>query len=274
MKLPVQYSIIRFMPYVETEEFVNIGIVAFSPLTGDFNFRIAQGATRVNQFFPKIERQLYRIVLQNLRAELERVKGVIKSIPPGSMFREDSNFAGNIYDSLIRKRETMLRYSDDRVVLADSFEGKLDELLDFYAFHSFAIPPSQEQKMEHELRKILQGTDARYVERDIGDGDLPVKIPFTRVVDGKVVQAIKPLNLDQASAAKVFEHGGLWVDKLRRLHRRNTIPERMMLAISQPMQGEVTRAYKEIVGDLSELPVIIVPFEETRKIRAFAEAIH
>lgn len=274
MKLPIQYAIIRFVPYVESEEFVNIGIVAFSPMSGEFDYRLVTSIARVNQFFPKLDRGLFRQLLSHLGNELLRIKSMLGGIPQKSLFLEDKDFARNVYETLIRERETMLRFSSDRFALTEGlFEDKVDELFNFYAFHSFAVPPTQEQRMEKELKNLFKNLELRYVERDIGDGSLAVRIPFVHADQNRIIQAIKPLNLDQPSTAKVFEHGGLWVDKFRRLAKRRSMPERMIVAVSEPQSGEMTRAFTEIMDDLQELPLLVVPFEDRSKIQQMATSI-
>lgn len=274
MKLPIQYAIIRFMPYVESEEFVNIGVVAFSPKSGEFDYRLVSSITRVNQFFPKLDRTLFRQMLSHLGNELFRIKSMLNGIPQGSLFVEDKDFARNVYETLIRERETMLRFSNDRFALTDgAFEEKVEELFNFYAFHSFATQPTQEQRMENELKTLFKNLAVRYVERDIGDGRLAVRIPFVHVEENRVVQAIKPLNLDQPSAAKVFEHGGLWVDKFRRLAKRRSMPDRMIVAVSEPQTGEMARAFTEIMDDLQELPLVVVSFEDRSRIQQMATSV-
>ena len=48
--------VVRFLPYPETEEFVNIGVVMACPETGTFDFRIeTRRRERITGFFPELE---------------------------------------------------------------------------------------------------------------------------------------------------------------------------------------------------------------------------
>ncbi|MBX6951192.1 DUF3037 domain-containing protein, partial [Providencia rettgeri] len=40
MKIPLLYSIIRYAPYAETEEFANVGVVICSPKTNEICFNL------------------------------------------------------------------------------------------------------------------------------------------------------------------------------------------------------------------------------------------
>ncbi|PWD86343.1 DUF3037 domain-containing protein [Ignatzschineria cameli] len=59
-KVALRYVVIQFMPYIETGEFANIGIVALSPKIGFFDYRIARKYRRITQFFPKLQGREYR----------------------------------------------------------------------------------------------------------------------------------------------------------------------------------------------------------------------
>lgn len=51
MKKLVRYSVIRFMPFSETQEFANVGIVIHAPQTGEVQFKLANTRFgRVSQF--------------------------------------------------------------------------------------------------------------------------------------------------------------------------------------------------------------------------------
>lgn len=53
-KLICNYSVIRFLPYPETREFVNIGILACCPQVGWMDYALeARKTKRVSDFSPK-----------------------------------------------------------------------------------------------------------------------------------------------------------------------------------------------------------------------------
>lgn len=51
-KYACQYKIVRFTPYVETEEFANVGVVLYCPATGVLDYKLApKRFGRVTSFF-------------------------------------------------------------------------------------------------------------------------------------------------------------------------------------------------------------------------------
>ena len=52
MSTACHYAIVRFMPFVETGEFGNVGVVLFSPTARFFGFRLlGQRISRITNFF-------------------------------------------------------------------------------------------------------------------------------------------------------------------------------------------------------------------------------
>ena len=51
----MRFAVIRFMPYVQTREFANIGIIITHPQSGYFDFKIEQRYSRLSRFFRHFE---------------------------------------------------------------------------------------------------------------------------------------------------------------------------------------------------------------------------
>ena len=60
------------MPFVETGEFANVGVLLVAPKNGYVNFKLDTKRTqRVTHFFEGLDVELYRKVIQNLKEQLE-----------------------------------------------------------------------------------------------------------------------------------------------------------------------------------------------------------
>ncbi len=75
MKTLYQYAIVRFLPFAETGEFANIGIVLCAPDDGVFDFQlIAAPSVRIQQFFPQLDNTLLPNAVALLTNELTRIQ--------------------------------------------------------------------------------------------------------------------------------------------------------------------------------------------------------
>lgn len=52
MTTPCLYSIVRYAPYAETEEFANIGVLLCAPKENYFDFQLTKRNDSRKEFFP------------------------------------------------------------------------------------------------------------------------------------------------------------------------------------------------------------------------------
>ena len=86
--------------------------------------------------------------------------------------------------------------------------------------------------------------------------------------------AIKPLDLAKDEPNQVYDHGGHWVDRVRRLKKHALLPAGMMFAVHQPAgeEARVGEAAREIEAELREQGVAVVPATDVGAITDFARA--
>ena len=78
-RIACNYAVVRFLPYPEAGEFVNIGVVLHSPATGFFDLQLldAKRTSCVHGFFPELQKEHYRDGLKNCAQELKRMRGEV-----------------------------------------------------------------------------------------------------------------------------------------------------------------------------------------------------
>ncbi|WP_136630163.1 MULTISPECIES: DUF3037 domain-containing protein [Marinobacter] len=133
-RIACQYAIVRFMPYIETGEFANVGILLWAPKTRYLGFKLLRKKhARITQFFEELDRGVYLKTMANLDAELCRVQGMLKGQTAefGDNDRE-YGFHKGLFRELIRPRETIVRFSEQRAVLGENPERTMAELYEYY----------------------------------------------------------------------------------------------------------------------------------------------
>ncbi len=107
-----QYAVVRFLPFAETGEFANIGIVLCGPDAGVFDFQlIATPSERVQQFFPKLDNTLLPNAVALLTNELTRIQQLAE--------QQSSTQLLATFQELIRPREQLIRYSGLRSIYTE-----------------------------------------------------------------------------------------------------------------------------------------------------------
>ncbi|PAT36010.1 DUF3037 domain-containing protein [Vandammella animalimorsus] len=123
------YAIARFMPFVETEEFANVGVVLFAPAQRYFGFQLlADAPQRITQFFATLQAPVFQRAMHDLREELER-------LPP--LFAQRDATAGMaLWQELIKPKSSQIRFSTERIVLTNHPAEQLPQLYGRYVARS------------------------------------------------------------------------------------------------------------------------------------------
>lgn len=277
-KFACQYALLRFRPFVETGEFANVGIALIAPEARFFGFRILKRYGRITQFFHQLDRQIYLDGRQLFKEEMDRFALELRRLAlDGRKTQPDIVLARNLFAEVVRPREAMLQFADQRVVLAEDPKTKLLQLFDHYVERNFVTKEYQERLLENNVRKLLFNAQvgARYQREKVGTEDFSVNFPFVDVVEGKAERVIKPLYLAQGDSTKILTHGGQWVDKVRRLRKRNALPPKVLFPVTQPAANtKPYHAFQEIRQDLLAENVQVVAADDERQILKFATDRH
>lgn len=269
-----RYAIVQFAPYTETGEFANVGIVIACPETGYFDFKLqTRRYARITAFFDELNADVYRMALRSIQTELERIQRVILDLPDMSKRADQIR---EILTALTHPREAMVRFSQVRPILTPEPAVQLVKLFDHYVDHSFATPEYVEQTITKRIQVLLEGLalPAPFKSERIGDDQIHANFPLVQRVDGELAKIIKPFNLAQDEANRIFDHGDAWLQKVRRMRRRNLLPRDVLFAVAAPPEADTKRfgAYQEICTELRLENVQLVEQLQTTAIELFAKA--
>ncbi len=268
-----QYAIVRYMPFIETEEFANIGIVLLAPQANYFGFKLLDRRyARITKFFDDIDAKMFKAVTANLKHELTRVADIIQQHEKDGRLRRN-NFANSIFAEVVRTREGIARVGETRVVLTENPEAKLNELFQFYVKRNFDNKEYREAVLERDVKELLFRAHIvdKFSARKVGGADYEVAFPFVQTHLNRAYKVIKPLNLSQSDPSKIIEHGGRWDFRIRELKRRDTIPEKVLFAVEGPIaEGPRKKAYHDVVDMLNHLGVAVTLYQNKEEIIDFA----
>ncbi|NYE62639.1 hypothetical protein FHW58_003858 [Duganella sp. 1224] len=273
MNIACHYAIARFAPFVETGEFANVGVVMFAPGARFFGFKLLGNRyARVTNFFEGLDTKVFKGSITGLREELDRILRMLQE--PGTLSKE-SQVA--VWTDLVKPRETMVRFSEPRIVMADDCEAKLLALYDYYVGHNFATKEYHEKLLERAVTGWLRdaGLQNKFHPARIGNDEYHAHFPFVSGPDTHPERIIKPLNLNHADAAKIIDHGGLWLTRIAALKKRDLLPPQVLFTVQGPAPDESSprgRAKNEIVTELKSKDVLVIPHGSALPIIEFAKS--
>lgn len=280
MTNPCLYAIVRFCPYVETEEFANAGVVMISPQTGFFSYKLmGRRHARVTNFFEDVEGKLFRTALSNLKDELDRIKDqlLFAGWPKGNQ-ADDLAVAKKIFAELTRPRETIIKFGNVRGVLAEKPKAMLTELYGYYVDRNFVTKQYRESILETEMRTWISkaGIASRFEKKEVGTEDYHATFPFVEGSPFAALKAIKPLYLGHDQPSKILDHGGQWLFRVQTLKRKGLMPQLVLFAAEGPQDGGAKHeAYREITETLQHEGAIVLDFHQQDAILDYMKsAVH
>lgn len=277
MKYACQYAIVRFLPYAETGEFANVGIVLTCPQTGYFDFKLLKRVSRISAFFEELDASIFKSVRKTFTAELTRLRSIITVASTHDAEQQHAPnhaLANHLFAELVRPREAMIRFDEARVVLADNPDEKLTELYDHYVERCFATKQYQERLIERQVHHVLRQADLMkiYGAHTLGNAAYHVRFPFVKIVENNATRIIKPLHLAQEDATQLFDHGWEWIGKIRKLKKEKLLPDAVLFAVNPPDVNSADRfaAFNEVMADLKNEDVAVITYKDTIELLKFA----
>lgn len=266
------YAVLRFLPYPETGEFVNLGVVIHCAHTGFLGVELERRKlSRVTRFFPELEKDAFKTAQDAIWTELERVRDQMQHLGQNDLKRR-------VFRELVRPRESIFRFSDTKTVLTDDPKALVDTLFGQYVRRHFARTKEyREGMMARRYYQALRQFCPQKVfhqNRLVGNEKYHVRLPLCsdQMDQSKVpVTVIKPLDLDRDDPSVILDHGDAWIGRVRRLHEADCAPERMIFAVDAPKQGDATfAAAKKIIDELQAEQALVVMADETERLLALA----
>lgn len=164
-------------------------------------------------------------------------------------------------------------------MLADDPQITLEQLFARFVERDFADKAYHEKlQLDRKVRDTLIRAEIRqhYNPHTIGSDFVHIQVPFVHMRDDRPVAAIKPLYLGKEDPNQVFEVGGHWLERVRRLAKHGLLPD-MMIAVRRP-DDRATRAGQaadEIIEEFRQQGVVVATAADTTAIADFARsAIH
>ncbi|MAP35284.1 MAG: hypothetical protein CME75_05760 [Halomonas sp.] len=122
------YAIIRFLPYRDRGEFINIGIVIHGN-DGSFSTRVVDaGYSRVDDVFPALPESLFAQHLKPLKRELSRIEALASNC--------NIDAQQQLFKNLAEPSEGVFTYSQSGTLAAKDSKAALNELFCRYVQHA------------------------------------------------------------------------------------------------------------------------------------------
>lgn len=261
----MRYIVIRFMPYIQTREFANIGIILACPETGYFGYKINHKYAHLSKFFRHFEAKIYHASIRAFKEELDYIQGL-------NLYGD--SLRGTI-EHIARPREAILSTSKVGFCLAADEKTELERLFDYYIGHSFA-QNTQEKVLLNKIQKEIQELNLAepFKEAKIGHADqYQVNFPMVQFHNDEARKIIKPIYLGQDNSSEIYEKADRWQLRFNRLRNMGLLKGTEILMpyqINDKSTPTQNKALSEVLQNFEDNDIIIVSHQERQKIIDFA----
>lgn len=259
------YAALRFLPYRETGEFANVGVVVWAPANGYFNYKTnAKLRKRIKGFFPDLELDTYRQVLKGSKELLDELHA---QFAHKAIAGNDHHQAMvNRFHELVRTREGLMTFGPAGAMLAASPEEALDTLYQRLVLRQFTKHPEyHEVIMRKRLADCLRNWKLmEFYQPDvqIGDARFHVTVPFAHVVDQRPTKILRPIDLDKKDSTSIYKHGDLWASALRRLREFDLLPAQVVIPVRLPVVSDRLDAAQRVIRGLQDVGALAMSIED------------
>lgn len=273
-RLACRYAVVQFLPYAETGEFANVGVVLLCPEARYFGYRLqTRRFKRVTAFFEHVGRTTYGRALKLLADELNRVE---QWLVAEAFAKDDQEAARHAFAMLLHPREAVVRFGEPRVILTETPDQALEQLFGRYVEHDFVTREYREIQLEKRIGALLRTLPLTRPFRaaTLGNDEIHARFLFVQMEGDAARKLIKPFFLGQDEPNKIYDHADPWLQKIRRMRARKLLPERMLFTVEAPPEEDEKRyhAYREIHDELAALGLLTVPARDEHGIAEFARA--
>ena len=211
MRTACLYSIVRYAPYAETEEFANIGVVMCAPKENFFDFQLTKrNDARVKSFFH--DDSIFPIAKDAIQREIQFAKVQATQI-------EDPKQLAQFFRYFTTKKESIFQFSDSRVLLGGNPKEELQKIYNKYVNHSDFTKERREDVLARELKRSIDRIDGlknAFKQKSIDGFYAKFSMPLVAKKNEQIVCAIKPLAFSQSEPGKMMEHSDTWVMRITR----------------------------------------------------------
>ncbi|KNE85448.1 MULTISPECIES: DUF3037 domain-containing protein [Aggregatibacter] len=272
MKTPILYSFVRFLPFFESGEFVNIGLLMCEPNRKKLTYRLVKrNDPRVNHFFrnSKIFYDVQPIIDEQLKYIVDRI-----SVDTFNTNEEIINF----FHSYTEQRDGLFQFSNAAVALVDNPMMKFDEIYERFIRSACVPSENQENRMIKHYREMFKNDQvlSLYKSHLVQGGTAKFTLPLA-IKDGNtpyILKGIKPLAFDQSESASMIEHCDSWVAKINRASDEGLISkDKVLFTLDTANSKKELKILKTIKDTFDKFGIYHTDWKDNFHILSFARNI-
>lgn len=261
-------AVIRFRPYRDTGEFVNIGVIVHFPQNGCTRLKIQTKTKRITDFFPEIERKFVLATYSFIETEIKSIFPIKEKFPEVPVLDIVTKSDMSLFQRFISLQEGLIVFSNLITGFADDFQKKCEELFDYYVNRNFAESKiTAEQRLESQFSKTLTSWKLKnkFQPGTLGNEIYQFRVPFRHQK-----LSIRTVVLDRDTSSDIYECWDNWNCRINRLRTIAKVDTPILFPVRLPAaRTQNYHVAQEAIKDWNRnKDIIACTIDDTDKIKS------
>jgi hypothetical protein len=269
MKHAYSFSTLRFIYDSVTQEFLNVGVVVYSPETRQLRARCTQHYGRISKLFATFDglrlRQTLRFIEDQLNCRASEMSDRLQFNAPATLHE--------ILGSVLPPDDSSLQFAKGGVGLTEDITKVADSLFDRYV-EQYSTAHQPKRGDEDVWRSFRASFERKEIIRNLVPKLIVAKnyeYEFQRSWKNGVWHLYEPISFDLSDATSLTEKANRWVGRAMGLED-SPDPFKLFLLLGGPTDERLRGAYKKAQNLLHKMPVAH-EFVEEREAEEFARNV-
>ncbi|WP_250528806.1 DUF3037 domain-containing protein [Caballeronia sp. ATUFL_F1_KS4A] len=243
------YSILRYVHDVATGEFVNVGVVVYSPQQHYFDFNLRKSLGRISDLFPDIKATGFRSLLRVVSRRLEEIK---KASEPILDVKPDTRTFEHLLASVLPKDDSALVWANGGTGVSGDVSAVLTRLFERYVA-KYDRPKQKQGRTDEDVgrsvRKSLQDRHLlEYFEPKTIEGKSD-DVKFEFAWKNGIWHCIEPLSFDLSGADNIRDKAHKCAGEIVGISDSQD-KFKVYLVLGKPDRADLTDAFEKAKGIL------------------------
>ena len=280
MKQPILYSFVRYRPYFETGEFVNVGLLMCEPERKKLTYRLVnKNNKRVTDFFYRSK--LFESVRDTINEELQYI---VNQYFDEMSAQEMARFFHHYVDV----KEGITQYSNAAVGIVDDPQQYFNQLYTQYIQNAGVIKnnadviknESQEQTILKQYKALFKAENDQLLlnyKQHIVKGEMAkftLPLALKNQDENHILKAVKPLAFDQVESPSMIEHCDNWVAKINRANEEGLLKkDNILFTLDTPDTANKINILNVIKRTFDKFNIHHINWDDDKHLLDFAKTI-
>ena len=260
MKISYSYTILRYVHDVVSGEFVNVGVILYSPSTAYLGAKVTTSASRAKKFFGRVDSDFLRDLLRHAERMIERMARDLRPSQLTDNLKDVLSFA----ERIILPDDSALQMSQVYSGIADDPSKALDRIFDRYVNRYRAASPKNTRQDQEVLsvfkrpledKNLLHHTQPKTIESPDYDHEFPL------AWKNGVWNTCDAVSFDLIEPGDIIEKANKWMGRAINLSE-SAEKFRLILLVGEPRRLELDKVVSTAEHIIKKAPLEVVTVRE------------